>query len=130
MFWVNAKDEVSLRQAMVYCRTAQNREDKDIKVEQVRWWLSKADNDKWLMIFDNYDDPNIPGVRSPTGYDIRSFFPHRPQGSIVITTRSPKLSFGKQLRLQKLRGVKTGLAVLSQRSGRDLSDGRHQTRLL
>ena len=138
VFWVNAADEISLRRSMAALsvvidqkatpQVAQSTDDEKVQIEQVRRWLSVSGNDKWLLIFDNYDDPNLPGIRSPTGYDIRSFFPHRSQGSIIITTRSPRLTFGRQLRLRKLDDVKTGVAILSQRSGQDLSDGEHATR--
>jgi hypothetical protein len=139
VFWVNAQDETSLRQNMADLwaviepqsapQTAQSRDDESVddesvKVEQVRRWLSEPENDRWLLIFDNYDDPDIPGIRSSTGYDIRSFFPQRSQGSIVVTTRSRRLAFGKPLRLQKLEDVKTSVAILAQRSGRDLWNGK------
>lgn len=48
---------------------------------RVQRWLSEEGNDRWLLIFDKYDDPQLPGIRSATGYDIRRFFPTRSQGS-------------------------------------------------
>ena len=133
VFWVNAKDETSLRQNMADLSSlifhesaapaAQSADDEKLKIEKVRRWLSEPGNDQWLLIFDNYDDPHLPGIRSPTGYNIRSFFPTRSQGSIIITSRSTKLTFSKQLKLQKLENVNTSVAILSQRSGRDLSHG-------
>jgi NB-ARC domain len=133
VFWVNAKDETSLRQSMAQLcavindestpSAAQSADDEKLKVDKVRRWLSESGNDQWLFIFDNYDDPCLPGIRSLTGYDIRSFFPTRSQGSIIITSRSPRLTFSKQLKLQKLENFNTSVAILSQRSGRDLSHG-------
>ena len=55
-------------------------------VQQARQWLSQRGNDKWLIVYDNYDDPRLPGMDSSTGYDIRTYLPHRSQGSILITT--------------------------------------------
>jgi hypothetical protein len=101
----------------------QSTDDEEVKIEQVRRWLSEPGNDRWLLIFDNYDDPHLPGIRSSTGYDVRPFFPPRSQGRIIITSRSPRLTFGKQLRVQKLEDVKMGVAILSQRSGQDFSQG-------
>ena len=134
VFWVNAKDEASLRQGMVDVSAivfhdpdapvTQSAKDEKAEVEKVRWWLSEPGNDQWLLIFDNYDDPCLPGVRSSTGFDIRPFFPTRSQGSIIITSRSTKLSFSKQLRLQRLEDINTSIAILSQRSGRVLSSGK------
>jgi hypothetical protein len=133
VFWVNAKDETSLRRSMADLAAivihqsstpaVQSTDDEKVKIEQVRRWLSEPGNDRWLLIFDNYDDPHLPGIRSSTGYDIRPFFPPRSQGRIIITSRSPRLTFGKQLRVQKLEDVKTGVAILSQRSGQDFSQG-------
>jgi len=121
VFWVDAKDPTSLRQSMADLSavivhgssdsTAQSVDDEKVKIEQVRRWLSEPENDRWLLIFDNYDDPHLPGIRSPTGYDIRPFFPPRSQGSIIITSRSTKLTFGRQLRLQKLEDIKAGVAI-------------------
>ena len=137
VFWVNAQDETSLRQSMADLwtvidrqsapHTTLNKDEEQIRVEQVRRWLSEPDSDRWLVIFDNYDDPDLPGIRSPSGYDIRRFFPHRSQGSVAITTRSTRLTFGKSVKVRKLEDVQTGVAILSQRSGRDLSQGEHWT---
>jgi N-terminal domain on NACHT_NTPase and P-loop NTPases/NB-ARC domain len=133
VFWVNAKDETSLRQSMaelsavifldLSVAATQSADDEQLKIAQVRRWLSKVGNDQWLLIFDNYDDPCLPGIRSTTGYDIRSFFPTRSQGSIVITSRSTKLAFSKTLKLQRLEDAKTSVVILSQRADQDLSHG-------
>lgn len=101
----------------------QSADDEKFKIDLVRRWLLEPGNDQWLLIFDNYDHPHLPGVRSPTGYDIRSFFPTCSQGSIIITSRSTKLTFSKQLKLQKLEDVNSSVAILSQRSGRDIFQG-------
>lgn len=135
VFWMNAKDETSLKQSMVDVAAvifhtsaaslvAQSVDDEKLKIDQVRWWLSEPGNNQWLLIFDNYDDPNLPGTRSPTGYDIRSFFPIRSQGSMIITSRSTKLTFSKQLRLQKLEDTNISIEVMSRRSRRDVSQGK------
>lgn len=131
VFWVNAKDETSLRQELatlslnVFHGSAgvpfRSVDEEMIAVKRLQRWLSKEGNDRWLLIFDNYDDPHLPGIRSATGYDIRHFFPTRAQGSILVTTRSTKLAFSKQLPLRRLEDVSTSLAILSQRSGRQLS---------
>jgi hypothetical protein len=133
VFWVNAKDETSLKQSMADLAAivihqsstpaVQSTDDEKVKIKQVRRWLSEPGNDRWLLIFDNYDDPHLPGIQSSTGYDIRPFFPPRSQGRIIITSRSPRLTFGRQLRVRKLEDVKTGVAILSQRSGQDFSQG-------
>lgn len=136
VFWVNAKDEPSLIQSILHMSAmvfhefpsaAQSTDDEKLRVEKVRRWLSEPGNDQWLFIFDNYDDPSLPGMNSSTGYDIRGYFPHRAQGSILITTRSPRLLFTKQLRLQKLKDITQSLAILATASGRNVNSGRIKT---
>ena len=93
-------------------------------VQQARQWLSRPGNDRWLVVYDNYDDPRLPGIDSSTGYDIRNFFPQRVHGSILITTRSPRLTFAKQLRLEKLDDINQSLTILATRSGREVKEGK------
>ena len=134
VFWVNAKEETSLRHSMadlsavVFHESAgpavQSADDEKLKIDKVRRWLSEPRNDQWLLIFDNYDDPRLPGMDSATGYDIRAYFPPRAQGSILITTRSPRLLFTKQLPLKKLEDVKQSLAILAIGSGRKVDGGK------
>ncbi len=133
VFWVNAKEETSLRHSMadlsavVFHESAgpavQSVDDEKLKIDKVRRWLSEPRNDQWLLIFDNYDDPRLLGMDSATGYDIRAYFPHRAQGSILITTRSPRLLFAKQLPLKKLEDVEQSLAILAVGSGRKVDGG-------
>jgi hypothetical protein len=106
---------------------AQSADSEKLKIDKVRRWLSEPGNDQWLFIFDNYDDPRLPGMDSSTGYDIRAYFPHRAQGSILITTRSPRLSFTKQLPLKKLEDVNQSLAILAVGSGRKVDGGKLKT---
>jgi hypothetical protein len=121
IFWINAKDETSLILSIVQLSVvifhespaAQSMDDEKLRVEMVQRWLSEPGNDQWLFIFDNYDDPRLPGMDSSTVYDIRRYFPQRAQGSILITTRSPRLPFAKQLRLGKMKDVKQSLAILA-----------------
>lgn len=129
VFWVNAKDQASLRQsmvdlsAMIFHESGADSNSEKLKINKVRHWLSEPGNDQWLFIFDNYDDPRLPGMNSSTGYDVRSYFPHRVQGSILITTRSPQLLFAKQLPLKKLDNIEQSLAILATRSGRKVDEG-------
>jgi NB-ARC domain len=131
VFWLNAKDETTLKAglaaltAQVENHVSQSvvdaREEAQM-VQRALQWLSRPKNDRWLVIYDNYDEPRFPGLSSPTGYDVQDFFPHREQGSILITTRSPHVTFGKALPLQKLNDDKQCLAILATRSGREARD--------
>jgi tetratricopeptide (TPR) repeat protein len=50
-------------------------------------WFSLAENNKWLLIYDNVDlEPTDPG-----GFVLENFFPTRDHGSIVVTTRLASL---------------------------------------
>jgi len=84
----------------------------------------RAWNNQWLLIFDNYDDPCLPGMDNSTRYDIRIYFPYRAQGSILITTRSPRLLFAKQISLKKLEDLEQSLAILAYRSSRKVEGGK------
>ena len=70
-------------------QAAQNIGDESLQVEQVRRWPSESGNDKWLLIFDNYDDQNLPGTWSPVRRDVRLSFPRRSQGSIIRVIEQP-----------------------------------------
>lgn len=77
-------------------------DDEDLKIGNVRTWLSRKENFRWLLIYDNYDCPEVKGKDSDDTYDIRNYFPQRTQGSILITTRSGKVRFGTVISLKKL----------------------------
>ena len=136
VFWVNAKNESSLRQSMLDLNaiifskpaspTAPGVDNEKLKIDKVKQWLSESKNDQWLLIFDNYDDPKWPGIESSTGYDIRAYFPHRSQGSILITTRSPLLPFAKKLQLKKIEDIEQSIAILAVRSRRKVARGKSE----
>ena len=104
IFWLNAQDESILKaglaglaaQVMGEQKSATDSHEEERMVQQVRQWFSQPDNDGWLVLYDNYDNPLVSGITSTTSYDIRDYFPHRGHGSILITTRSPRLTFAKQ----------------------------------
>jgi ATP/maltotriose-dependent transcriptional regulator MalT len=137
IFWLNGKDENTLKAGLAALAAqvvenytppsvndAQEQEQEQERMaQQARQWLSRPDNDRWLVVYDNYDDPRLPGMDSSTGYDIRHFFPHRAHGSILITTRSPRLTYAKQLRLNKIDNIDQSLSILATRSGREINGG-------
>jgi NB-ARC domain len=130
IFWLNAQDESTLRAGLMELAaqvleelSVNNSYEEEQMVQQMRQWFSRPNNDEWLVVFDNYDDPRVPGIISTTSYDIRNYFPHRVQGSILITTRSPKLAFAKQLAVKKLDDINQSLSILATRSGREITGG-------
>lgn len=154
--WLNARDETSLKQSfqqaaqrilrkypsVAYLQNA-NR-DIDETAEAVKRWLDEPRNDRWLVIYDNYDsikfdsrnssDEGIrrvaKGIRSDSdlanqpeatdskAYDIRLYFPEIDHGAIVITTRSSTVNIGHLIRLSKLGDVDDSLAILASTSNR------------
>lgn len=94
-------------------------------VEAVKRWLSLPNNSRWLAVYDNYDNPKLPGSTDSTAVDIRRFFPEAYQGSIIITTRSAEVKFGRRIRVGKLEDVRDSLEILSHASGRESAmDGK------
>jgi hypothetical protein len=64
----------------------------DEVVATVKRWLDHPKNARWLMAFDNYDDPKVPGKVDHAAVDIRQFLPEAYHGSILVTTRSSKIN--------------------------------------
>ncbi|KAL2037794.1 hypothetical protein N7G274_009519 [Stereocaulon virgatum] len=139
VYWLNAKDENTLKAGLAALAMEVTEisaspvltdvHEEERLVQQARQWLSQQGNDKWLIVYDNYDNPRLPGIDSATGYDIRTYFPSRAQGSILITTRSPRLTFAKQLRITKLQDIDQSLAILATRSGRKVDGDNSAERL-
>jgi hypothetical protein len=77
VFWLNARDEVTLKQGFtrlaerisrespsaVYVANAVQSRDRDEAVRAVRRWLDEPKNSRWLLICDNYDNPTLNGRR-------------------------------------------------------------------
>jgi hypothetical protein len=132
-FWLNIKDEDSLKQSFtkVAKRILQEHPsasrlssvdtngDLSEVVDAVKAWLSLPDNTRWLMIYDNYDNPKVSGNPDPTAVDIRKYLPESYQGSVIITTRSSKVKIGHKMQIRKLENLHDCLAVLENASGRE-----------
>jgi hypothetical protein len=132
IFWLNIKNEVSVKQS--YSRLAKrisqdcpsaaqlavlavdNKQDE--VVAAVKQWLEHAKNTRWLMVFDNYDNPKVPGNADTCAVDIRQFLPEAHHGSVIVTTRSSKVSIGHRLKVGKLEDVRDSLQILSDASHR------------
>jgi hypothetical protein len=87
-------------------------------VVAVKRWLSLPKNTRWLIVYDNYDNPKLPGNADRTAVDVRQFLPEAYQGSIIITTRSSQVKIGHRIRVGKLEDVHDSLEILSHASGR------------
>ncbi|SLM35632.1 P-loop containing nucleoside triphosphate hydrolase [Lasallia pustulata] len=140
IFWLNGKNEDTLKQSFAVManrlykehpssallRTAAEAKDVDQIVVIIRQWLSAKENHRWMLVFDNIDNPKLPGNEGPQAYDVRSYFPEAYQGSILITTRSSRLKIGKVVSVRKLVDTRESIAILTSTSGRvNLDRGIH-----
>jgi hypothetical protein len=99
--------------------------DLDEVVDAVKAWLSLPNNNRWLIIYDNYDNPKLPGNQDSARVDIQKFLPESYQGSVIITTRSSQIKIGHLIYIGKLEDVSDSLEILSNTSGRGrLRDGK------
>jgi hypothetical protein len=99
--------------------TVNEKGDLDEVVVAVKQWLSLPKNTRWLIVYDNYDNPKLPGTADRTAVNIRRFFPEAHQGSIIVTTRSSQVKIGHRIRVEKLEDVRDGLEILSHTSRRE-----------
>ncbi|EAQ83136.1 hypothetical protein CHGG_10954 [Chaetomium globosum CBS 148.51] len=146
---LNARDKTSLNQSfrhvavrilqehpgLSYMQTAVSDKDGDASLA-VRRWLDEPTNERWLLIYDNYDHPKMGGDEAPAenssnsgqhgeadqpapeGYDIRPYLPDTDHGAVILTTRSSTVQIGELLRLEKLRKTEDSLRILESTSGR------------
>ena len=140
VFWLNIKDEDSLKQSFAKVAkqilqehpSASRLRSVDIKenldeviIDGVKGWLSLPNNTRWLMIYDNYDNPKLAGNKDPAGVDIRKFLPESHQGSVIITTRSSQVKIGHPIQIRKLGDVHDSVKILLNASGRGVPvDGK------
>jgi hypothetical protein len=140
IFWLNINDKDSVKQSFAKIARQILREhptaarlsgvdlSKDLNdvVDAVKSWLSLPNNTRWLAVYDNYDNPKLPGRDTDlTAVDIGMFLPESYQGSIIVTTRSSQVDIGCNIQLRKLEGIQDGLRILSNASRRqDLANGK------
>lgn len=136
VFWLNGKNEDMLKQSFTdmskrlynehsssaLLRTAAESKDPDQVVEAMKRWLSTRGNIRWMLVFDNIDNPKLPGTKDPQAYDIKSYFPEAHQGFILITTRSSRLKIGKVISVKKFQNVEESVAILAFMSERQISN--------
>jgi AAA+ ATPase superfamily predicted ATPase len=138
IFWLNIKDEDSLKQS--FARVARqilreypsarwlsnvDMENLDEVIDAVKAWQGLPYNTRWLMIYDNYDNPRLASNKDPVAVDITKFLPEAYQGSVLVTTRSSEVEIGHLIQVAKLGDVHS-VEILSNTSRRkDVMDGKH-----
>jgi hypothetical protein len=115
VFWLNASSKTALltslrRLAPQILPEAGDRLNDEAILIQVSVWLSQLDNNRWLLIFDNYDDPDQ--------FNIREYYPSVAHGSIIVTTRQRDRVNGEEIHLQSMTQEEESLRILARRSGR------------
>jgi hypothetical protein len=139
IFWLNCKDRDSLKKSIAKAAkrifrghpsvsrlsSVDTKENLDEVIDAVKEWLDLPNNTRWLMIYDNYDNPKLPGNMDPAAVDIRKFLPESYQGSVIITTRSSEVKIGHRILIRKLEDVRDSVKILSNASRREgLLDGK------
>ncbi|KAI0506703.1 hypothetical protein F5B22DRAFT_440722 [Xylaria bambusicola] len=133
IFWLNIKDETSIRQSFTkvagqillqhpnasHLRALDLQQDQEKVVEAVKAWLSLPGNTRWLLVYDNYDNPKLSNDINDRGINISRFIPEAYQGSIIVTTRLLQVDLGHQVQVKKLESLHDSLKILATTSGRD-----------
>ncbi|KAF2730287.1 HET-domain-containing protein, partial [Polyplosphaeria fusca] len=133
IFWLNANNENSLQLSFRGIAQQVLRSHPSTRVlssvdldgeldrvaDAVKVWLDLQGNARWLLIYDNYDNPRISNNSDHLTVDIRQYLPESDQGSIIITTRSASVAEGRRLYVQKLIRLEDGLKILANTSRRE-----------
>jgi hypothetical protein len=117
IFWLNASSEATLKDSLRSIGEVifDVQEPGDLEGEQilihVGRWLSDTRNTRWLLIYDNYDDPDR--------FSIETYYPPASHGAMIVTTRRPDRVMGTSVRVQPLRNIEESLKILEIRSQRE-----------
>jgi AAA+ ATPase superfamily predicted ATPase len=132
IFWINAKDENSLRQS--FARVARqilreyplarwlssvDMKNLDEVIDAVKAWQGLPYNTRWLIIYDNYDNPKLASNKDPLAVDLTKYLPEAYQGLVLITTRSSQVQMGRLIYITKLGDIRDSLKILSNLSYRE-----------
>ena len=137
VFWLNAKTEDTLKRSFAanarrlpreyvsqeILSGPQNEETLGTILKQMKAWLELPGNDRWLLIYDNVDNPKIPDNKRESAYDILPYFPDAHQGSILVTTRWESLRIGRPVKIEKLSEDKDSISLLVRLAGEAIREG-------
>ncbi|KAI3322928.1 hypothetical protein HD806DRAFT_544998 [Xylariaceae sp. AK1471] len=132
IFWLNIKDENSVKQSFARIAHQIKRQypsasriggldihkDIDETIDAVKAWLSLPNNSRWLLVYDNYDNPKLPSNTNLNVINIQNYLPKSYQGSVIITTRSSQIKIGHAIRMLKLQNLDDSLEILKTASKR------------
>jgi hypothetical protein len=114
VFWLDASSEDAVKDSFrILAEAIFDVRDRTILANE----QSIVHTKRWLLIFDNYDDPE--------SYRVEQYYPDVLHGSIIVTTRRPELVAGHPIGLQPLQRIEEQLKVLETRSERkDVKSGK------
>jgi len=125
IFWTDATSEAMLKTSFKsIAETIFDVQDlRQLNGEQVvagvKQWLSDTKNTQWLLIFDNYDEPQ--------SYDLKDYYPSASHGSIIITTRLPDEVGPVALMVRSTSNIGESLEIIQMRSKREkVKEGQYQ----
>lgn len=116
VFWLDATSESTLKNSFRHMAEIifDVKDPQGFEIERIlgkiRGWLSDKKNREWLLIFDNYDDPDQ--------FKIEDYFPFASHGAIIITTRRPDRVAGERVRIEPLEQIDESIQILATRSER------------
>jgi len=119
VLWLNATSELTLmmgfrsiaKTLLVTAPPVKLDDEEALRI--VFKWLSDDRNTRWLLIYDNYDEPDQ--------FTITDYVPSTCHGTIIVTTRLPDLIPGqriRQVRVSPIQDLDEGLQILQSRSQR------------
>lgn len=117
ILWLKATTEATLKNSLLAVANrilppeTFSKLDDDQLLFRVSNWLSTPDNTRWLLIFDNHDEPDQ--------YRITQYYPSTAHGSIIITTRQPDRVNGEKVKVQSMDKEEESLRILAAQSGRE-----------
>jgi hypothetical protein len=116
VFWLNSASEAALKDSfrsiagLIFdIKDPGVLDDREI-VRRVHQWLCAPNNTGWLLIFDNYDNPDH--------FQIDDYYPPS-HGAIIVTTRRPDLVAGTSFHIRPFQNIEDSLAILQTRSKRE-----------
>lgn len=133
VFWLDGRNNSTVKQSIVTAtkrippsageRFSRKNVALDKVIEEFMNWLSEADNNAWLLIFDNVDRSFVGPQVDSDAYDVNDYFPGADHGSILVTTRLANLGqLGTSLKLTGV-GDRQARAIFENRYGKSV-EGR------
>lgn len=149
--WLDARDETALNQSFTrlaerihgydssvnYITTAVQSQDQINIVAAVKRWFDEPANSSWLVIYDNYDNPDLSNAgtkdkdllplpkedasrtdlvspeREETSepFDIRKYLPETDYGAIIVTSRVSLRKLGNCIQIEKFKYLEESLEI-------------------